>query len=117
MDSRSLPLLQSASDISSRNVVGIPAYKDETGDYHLDDAILKLQPVGGLTFLVVDDASNRGQLTRKANEAIEHQGGVAKSAVLIGNSAGLQPDYVGEIHNGKPPKFFWEPTLTVSSDD
>jgi hypothetical protein len=39
--------------ISSRQVFGVPAYKDKVGDYHLDDHVLQLQRCDGLIFLVV----------------------------------------------------------------
>lgn len=96
-------------DISSRHVVGIPAYKDETGDYHLDNEILELRRCDNRSFLVVDDASNRGLLTKKAVDVIVQAGGTARSCVLIAQEDGLLPDYVAETCRDKPPKFFWEP--------
>ena len=94
--------------INSRNVVGLPAYKDEIGDYQLDDRIVQLQNCAALRVLVVDDASNRGLLTRKAVQAVEMHGGTAKSCVLVAWKDGIQPDFVGRTCDGKPPKFFWE---------
>ena len=29
--------------ISGRHVIGLPAYKDETGDYHLDESLVQLR--------------------------------------------------------------------------
>ncbi len=104
-------------DISSRHVVGVAAYKDETGDYHLDDTLVQLQKCKSRTFLVVDDASNRGLLTKKAVQAIEELGGRARSCVLIAWEGGEQPDYVGTTCPGEPPKFFWEPVATNTSPD
>lgn len=102
--------------ISSRHVVGIPAYKDQSGDYHFDDRIAELRRCDDLTFLVVDDASNRGLLTKKAIAAIETKGGSARSCVLIASEGGILPDYVGETCPGAPPKFFWEPPRLLTSE-
>jgi adenine/guanine phosphoribosyltransferase-like PRPP-binding protein len=101
--------------ITSRHVVGMPAYRDDNGDYHLDDQILKLQGCKGLTFIVVDDASNRGILTRKAVESVEQQGGVARSCVLVAREGALLPDYVAETCTDKPPKFFWEQSAPIET--
>src|SRR5947209_3714348 len=65
--------------IRSRNVVGIPVYKDETGDYHLDDQLVVLGDCSDRKVLVVDEASKRGLLTKKAVTAVEDRGGKAKS--------------------------------------
>lgn len=94
--------------IKSRNVVGIPVYKDETGDYHLDDTLVSLGDCSNRQVLVIDEASKRGLLTRKAVRAIEEHGGIAKSCVLIAWKDGVQPDYVAEICEGEPPDFYWE---------
>lgn len=96
--------------IRSRDVVGLPVYKDGAEDYHLDDRIVSLGSCAGRQVLVVDEASNRGLLTGKAVAAVVERGGVAKSCVLIAWQGGVQPDFVGETCEGKPPKFFWEPT-------
>jgi hypoxanthine phosphoribosyltransferase len=95
--------------IRSRNVLGLPIYKDEDVDYHLDDRIVNLGSCAGRQVLVVDEASNRGQLTRKAVEAVVQRSGIAKSCALIAWDGGIQPDYVAETCAGKPPKFYWEP--------
>lgn len=95
-------------NIKSRNVVGIPVYKDETGDYHLDDRLVSLGDCSNRQVLVVDEASKRGLLTRKAVTAVEDKGGTAKSCVLIAWKDGVQPDYVAETCAGEPPDFYWE---------
>jgi hypoxanthine phosphoribosyltransferase len=95
--------------IRSRDVVGLPVYKDEAEDYHLDDRIVSLGSCAGRQVLVVDEASNRGLLTGKAVEAVAERGGIAKSCVLIAHEGGIQPDFVAETCSGKPPKFYWEP--------
>jgi hypoxanthine phosphoribosyltransferase len=95
--------------IRSRDVVGLPVYKDEDEDYHLDDRIVTLGSCAGRQVLVVDEASNRGQLTRKAVAAVVERGSIAKSCVLIAWEGGIQPDFVAETCAGKPPKFYWEP--------
>jgi len=95
--------------IRSRDVVGLPVYKDEAEDYHLDDRIVRLGSCVGRQVLIVDEASNRGLLTRKAVDAVVELGGVAKSCVLIAREGGVQPDFVAETCAGKPPKFYWEP--------
>jgi hypoxanthine phosphoribosyltransferase len=94
--------------IKSRNVVGMPVYKDQTGDYHLDEQLVKLGDCTNRQVLVVDEASKRGILTQKVVKAVEEQGGRAKSCVLIAWEKGMQPDYVAETCNGEPPDFFWE---------
>lgn len=94
--------------IKSRNVVGIPVYKDETGDYHLDEQLVSLGDYSNRQVLVIDEASKRGFLTRKAVTAIEDRGGKAKSCVLIAWKKGLQPDFVAETCTGEPPDFYWE---------
>ena len=94
--------------IKSRNVVGIPVYKDETGDYHLDDQLVSLKDCSDRQVLVVDEASKRGLLTRKAVTTVEDKGGTAKSCVLIAWKDGVQPDYVAETCIGEPPDFYWE---------
>lgn len=94
--------------IKSRNVVGIPVYKDETGDYHLDNKLVSLNDCSNRQILVVDEASKRGLLTRKAVTAVEDKGGTAKSCVLIAWKDGVQPDYVAETCAGEPPDFYWE---------
>src|SRR2546423_13670754 len=57
--------------IRSRNVVGLPVYKDETGDYHLDDQLVSLGNCTNRQVLVIDEASRRGLLTRKAVAAVK----------------------------------------------
>lgn len=94
--------------IKSRNVVGIPVYKDETGDYHLDDTLVSLGDCSNRQVLVVDEASKRGILTQKAVTAVENRGGQAKSCVLIAWKDGIHPDYVAETCVGEPPDFYWE---------
>lgn len=94
--------------IKSRNVVGIPVYKDDTGDYHLDDQLVILGDCSNRQILVIDEASKRGLLTRKAVTAVEDKGGRAKSCVLIAWKGGVQPDYVAETCAGEPPNFYWE---------
>jgi orotate phosphoribosyltransferase-like protein len=94
--------------IKSRDVVGIPIYKDETGDYHLDKGLVNLQNCKGRQVLIIDDASRRGLLTQKAVKAIEENGGKAKSCVLIAWEKGIQPDYIAETFEEEPPDFFWE---------
>ncbi|HKX73154.1 MAG TPA: phosphoribosyltransferase [Candidatus Saccharimonadales bacterium] len=98
--------------IASRNVVGLPVYKDEHNDYHLDDRIVSLGDCAGRQILVVDEASNRGLLTGKAVDAVIERGGIAKSCVLIAWEGGVQPDFVAETCSGKPPKFYWEPVAS-----
>ncbi len=95
--------------VRSRDVVGMPVHKDEDNDYHLDDRIVSLGSCVGRQVLVVDEASNRGLLTGKAVDAVVERGGVAKSCVLIAWEGGVQPDFVAETCEGKPPKFYWEP--------
>ncbi len=94
--------------IKSRNVVGIPVYKDETGDYHLDDTLVSLGDCSNRQVLVIDEASKRGLLTRKAVGAVEERGGKAKSCVLIAWRDGIQPDFVAQTCEGEPPDFYWE---------
>lgn len=94
--------------IKSRNVVGIPVYKDETGDYHLDDGLVSLGDCTNRKILIIDEASKRGILTQKAVTAVEDRGGKAKSCVLIAWKDGIQPDFVAETCDGEPPDFFWE---------
>ena len=94
--------------ISSRNVVGIPVYKDETGDYHLGDRIVSLGNCSNRQVLVIDEASKRGLLTRKAVAAVEEHGGTAKSCVLIAWKEGIRPDFIAETCTGEPPDFYWE---------
>lgn len=94
--------------IKSRDVVGIPVYKDKTGDYHLDDTLVRLRDCSNRQVLVIDEASKRGILTQKAVTAIENLGGKAKSCVLIAWKEGIQPDFVAETCTGEPPDFFWE---------
>jgi len=94
--------------IKSRNVVGIPVFKDETGDYHLDEQLVILGDCSNRQVLIIDEASKRGLLTRKAVTAVEDKGGIAKSCVLIAWEKGIQPDYVAETCAGEPPDFYWE---------
>lgn len=94
--------------IQSRDVVGVPVYKDETGDYHLDDTLVRLGDCSNRQVLVIDEASKRGILTQKAVTAVENLGGKAKSCVLIAWIEGIQPDFVAETCAGEPPDFFWE---------
>ena len=70
-------------DIRSRNVVGIPVYKDDTGDYHLDDQLVSLGDCSNRQVLVIDEASKRGLLTRKAIDVVKDHGGVAKAAYSL----------------------------------
>ena len=95
--------------IRSRDVVGLPVYKDDDEDYHLDENLVSLRSCVGRQVLVVDEASHRGLLTRKAVDAVTKLGGIAKSCVLIAWEGGIQPDFVAETCPGKPPKFYWEP--------
>jgi orotate phosphoribosyltransferase-like protein len=94
--------------IKSCDVVGIPIYKDETGDYYLDDKLVSLRDCKGRQVLIIDDASRRGLLTKKAVKAVEENGGKAKSCVLIAWKDGIQPDYVAETSEDDPPVFYWE---------
>jgi hypoxanthine phosphoribosyltransferase len=94
--------------IRSRDVVGLPVYKDEADDYHLDGRLVQLNSCAGRRVLVVDEASNRGLLTGKAVEAVVERGGIAKSCVLIAWAGGVQPDFVAATCTGKPPRFYWE---------
>jgi hypoxanthine phosphoribosyltransferase len=94
--------------IKSRNVVGIPVYKDETGDYHLDDQLVSLGDCSNRQVLVIDEASKRGLLTGKAVDVVQDHGGIAKSCVLISWKEGIQPDFVAETCTGEPPDFYWE---------
>lgn len=101
-------------NIPSRNVVGLPVYKDEVEDYHLDERIVRLGNLGhgiGHKVLVVDEASHRGLLTGKIVDVVVDHGGTAKSCVLIAWEGGIQPDYVAETCTGRPPNFYWEPAL------
>jgi len=95
--------------IRSQDVIGLPVYKDEDGDYHLDDRLVTLGSCDDRQVLVVDEASNRGLLTRKAVDVVVELNGVAKSCVLVAWEGGVQPDFVAETCIGKPPKFYWEP--------
>lgn len=95
-------------NIPSRYVVGLPVYKDETGDYHLDDQLVALGDYTNRTVLVVDEASNRGMLTVKAVDSVVQHGGIAKSCVLLAWDGGIQPNFVAETCPTKPPKFYWE---------
>lgn len=94
--------------IKSRNVVGIPVYKDDTGDYHLDNKLVSLGDCSNRQVLVIDDASKRGILTGKAVDVVLEHGGIAKSCVLIAWKEGIQPDFVAETCTGEPPNFYWE---------
>ncbi len=94
--------------IKSRHVIGIPVYKDVTGDYHLDDTLVSLGDCTKRQVLVLDEAIKRGLLTRKAVAAVKEHGGQAKSCVLIAWKDGIQPDYVAETCRDEPPDFFWE---------
>lgn len=94
--------------IKSRDVVGIPVYKDETGDYHLDDTLVSLGDCSNRQVLVIDEASKRGLLTRKAVDVVAEHGGIARSCVLIAWKGGIQPDFVAETCEGEPPDFYWE---------
>lgn len=98
--------------IRSCDVVGLPVYKDEAEDYHLDDRIVSLGSCAGRQVLVLDEASRFGKLTRKGVDAVVERGGIAKSCVLIAWEGGIQPDFVAETCAGKPPKFYWEPTAS-----
>lgn len=42
--------------IRSRDVIGLPVYKDEAEDYHLDDRLVTLGDCTGRQILVVDEA-------------------------------------------------------------
>ena len=94
--------------IRSRDVAGLPVYKDEIGDYHLDTRIVGLRDCTNRQVLVVDEASKRGLLTSKAVTAVEERGGKARSCVLIAWEEGIQPDFVAETCTGEPPDFYWE---------
>ena len=94
--------------VKSRNVIGMPVYKDESGDYHLDDQLITLGDCTNRQVLIVDEASKRGILTQKAVTIIENHGGKAKSCVLIAWKEGIQPDYIADTCLGNPPDFFWE---------
>lgn len=94
--------------VRSRDTLGLPVYKDSAGDYHLDNRFVRLGRFVGRQVLVVDEASNRGLLTKKVVRAVMDRGGIAKSCVLIASRAGIQPDYVAETCIGNPPKFYWE---------
>lgn len=94
--------------IKSRHVFGLPVYKDDAGEYHLVDDIVKLGDCSGKKVLVVDEASNSGQLIRKAVAEVEAHGGEAKSCVLIASTEGSLPDIVATTCNGNVPEFFWE---------
>ncbi|MBL8121796.1 hypothetical protein JNM87_03535 [Candidatus Saccharibacteria bacterium] len=94
--------------IKSRNVIGLPVYKDDNGDYHLDDRLVRLGDCTQQRILVVDEASKRGLLTKKAVDSVVEHGGMAKSCVLIAWQEGIQPDYVAETCEAEPPDFYWE---------
>lgn len=100
--------LAKALGVNSRRVVGLPVFKDQDGGYYLDEGLVALAPRLSGTFLVVDEASNRGLLTRQIAELIEVRGAQARSCVLLAREAGLQPDFVASRWVGKPPKFYWE---------
>lgn len=99
--------------IKSRNVIGMPVYKDDDGDYHLDNHLVKLDDCAQRRILVVDEASKWGLLTKKAVDAVVEHGGVAKSCVLIAWQDGIQPDYVAETCAAEPPDFYWEFKTTL----
>jgi hypoxanthine phosphoribosyltransferase len=94
--------------ISGRNVIGLPTYKDETGDYHLDEQLVQLLDFTGRTVLVVDEASKRGLLTKKIVDIVEQHGGTAKSCVLMAWEKGVQPDFVAITCAENVPDFYWE---------
>lgn len=94
--------------ISGQNVIGLPTYKDEAGDYHLDEQLVKLLDFTGRTVLVVDEASKRGLLTKKIVEIVAEHGGGARSAVLMAWSGGVQPDFVATSCGEDVPDFYWE---------
>lgn len=97
-------------NINSGNVVGLPIIKDEHGNYSLDEQLVRLKSCVGRHILVVDEASNRGILTREIVDTVKRRRGKAKSCVLIARQSGIQPDYVAKKCLDLPPKFFWELT-------
>lgn len=94
--------------IKSRDVIGLPVYKDDSGDYHLEERLVRLLDCTGRRVLVVDEASKRGLLTKKAVETVEQRGGMAKSCVLMAWSEGIQPDFVATSCGEDVPDFYWE---------
>lgn len=93
-------------------VVGLPIEKT-ADDYRLDFRLLRLrlEAFQNTNVLVVDGASNRGLLTKKAVMTIQDPKAdvFAASCVLLAQEDGiLQPDYVAEKWRGKPPAFHWE---------
>jgi hypoxanthine phosphoribosyltransferase len=97
-------------NIESRNVIGLPAHKDENGNYSLDGRLIKIGDFTGRNVLVVDEASKRGLLMQKAVQAIKDAGGATKSCALMAWSEGLQPDFVAEVCGENVPDFYWEQT-------
>ncbi len=96
--------------IGGRNVIGLPTYKDEAGDYHIDEEIVHLGDCTGRHILVIDEASKSGRLIKKAVDSVEEHGGTAKSCVLMAWSDGLQPDFVVTSCGEDVPDFYWEET-------
>jgi hypoxanthine phosphoribosyltransferase len=94
--------------VQSRNVFGLPVYQDDKGEYHLVDDIVQLGDCTGKKILVVDEATNSGQLIRRAVAEVTARGGEAKSCVLIANDQGILPDIIATTCAGNVPEFFWE---------
>lgn len=97
--------------IASENVVGLPVRK-HNGEYWLDQTLVRLftENWEGRDVLCVDDASNRGLLTRQtADELIRLKVARVRTCVLIANRYGIhQPNIVGRPWDGAPPKMPWE---------
>ena len=96
--------------ISGRSVIGIPTYKDENGDYHIDQSLIQLKDFTGHRVLVVDEASKRGLLMQKAVKSIKNLGSDTKGCALLAWSEGIQPDFVVEACGQDVPDFYWEET-------
>lgn len=101
-------MLAKRLDVNSRQVIGMPIYKDESGDYHLEDSLVQLGSCINRKVLIVDEASRRGLLTKKMVDVVTAKGGVAKSCVLLAWPEGIQPDYVAQACSADVPDFFWE---------
>lgn len=95
--------------IGSRNVIGLAVAKDHRV-YKIDESYVFLGDMGNLKILLVDEASNSGNLLRSARTDL-YERGAAKvtTAVMVASTLGGDlPDLYAATCPGEPPEFFWE---------
>lgn len=94
--------------VDSSKVIGLSVHKHDRV-YLIDDRYVDVRNVEGASILLIDDASNFGDLLNGgAMDLWERGAAQVVTAALVANVRGFMPDLFASTCVGEPPDFFWE---------